>query len=138
MSVRSRTVIARLGTAALLSAAALALTAPAHAQNSPFTPIPQAPPQQTVPAQTGAQSDPAADEGLSRTQQLLIGVAGFVLLVGIGLAIVRDARQAAPAGEHDSLETGESAKGSRRPKRKRVAQGRARAKRAKQARRKNR
>ena len=138
MSVRSRTVIARLGTAALLSAAALALTAPAHAQHSPFTPIPQAPPQQTAPPQEELESD--ADDGLSSTQQLLIGLAGLVLLLGIGLAIVRDARQAAPAGERPAPLRGDdpSPKGSRRPPKQRAAKSRAKAKTARQARKRNR
>jgi hypothetical protein len=137
VSVRSRPVNARTAVA-LLAAAALAAFAPAAlAQDSPFSPVPPAQTQQTVPVQTQSSST-SDDEGLSRTQEILIGIAGFVLLFGIGYAIVRDARQAAPAGAHDPLETGERVKGTRPPKQKRVAQGRAKAKAAKRARRHNR
>lgn len=136
MSVRSRPVNARIAVA-FVTAAALAASVPAaFGQASPFTPIPQAQTQQTVPVQT--QSSANGDGGLSRTQEILVGIAGFVLLFGIGYAIIRDARRAAPASAHDPLETGERVKATRAPKQKRVAQGRAKAKAARRARRQNR
>ena len=130
--------IARFAT--LLAVLCLAAPAAAVAQDNPFAPIPQPAPQQ--PTVTGdPNADPLADEddGLGETQQLLIGLAGFVLLVGIGWLIVRDARTRAPVERRDALmEDGERRKGSQPPKRKQVARQRAAAKRARQQRKKNR
>ena len=128
--------IARL--ALLLTVVALVAPAAAVAQDNPFGPVPQAPPQQTQTVDPNA--DPTADDkqGLSRRQEILIGLAGFALLFGIGYAIVRDARSVAPADRHDPLETGERVKATRAPKQQRVARGRAQAKRARQSRKKNR
>jgi hypothetical protein len=111
-----------------------ALTGTAVAQQDPFGPIPQSPPEQPAPAPAPS----GADDGLSRTQELLIGVAGIVLLVGIGWAIVRDARQAAPVDRDHPMEEPDRPKGSRRPPARRVKQGRAKAKAARQARKRNR
>ena len=116
----------------------LALLAPAsaRAQDNPFGPVPQAPPQQTQPAPP---PPPDEDEGLSERQQLLIALAGGVLVIGIAWGIVRDARRKAPSEAHMSVEEGgTTAHGTRPPKRQRVAQQRARAKRARKARKKNR
>jgi hypothetical protein len=131
----------------LLALGAASLTPPAAAQDNPFGPIPPPPPQQQTVA-----GDPNADpfqedEGLSRTQQLLIALSGIALLGGIAFVILRDANQAAPAASRgrdrvpdgSALDTAEQrAKGSRPPKKQRVAQGRAKAKRARQQRKKNR
>ncbi len=114
----------------------LAAPAGALAQGDPFGPIPQSP--QPTPTVAPAPADPT-DDGLSDTQQLLIALAGFVLLLGIAWAIVRDARQSAPvSGAADPLEAGERTKGSRTPPKRRVKQGRQRAKAARQARKRNR
>jgi len=129
-------VLARL--TALLCLLALAAPVAAVAQDNPFGPIPQAPPQQTAPPEQPDDSSSSSDDGLSRSQQLLLGIAGLVLLLGIGWAIVRDARSAAPVSGRDPLESGERAKATRPPKQRRVAQGRARAKRARRARKRNR
>lgn len=99
-----------------------------------FGPVPQAPPEEPAPAPPPEQED----EGLNRTQELLIGGAGLVLLFGIGWAIVRDARSAAPVDNEHPLEDPDRPKGSRTPPQKRVKQGRAKAKAARQARKKNR
>ena len=115
---------------------ALLLPAPAAAQQNPFGPVPPAPPQQPEPAPPPPPDD---DEGLSERQQLLIALAGGVLVIGIAWAIVRDARRSAPAEDHVPVdEGGTTSHGTRPPKRQRVAQQRARAKRARRARKKNR
>jgi hypothetical protein len=123
---------------AVLLAAALLPPASALAQQDPFGPVPQAPPEQPAPAPLPQQQD--EDEGLDSTQQLLIGVAGIVLVSGIAWAIVRDARRAAPAEDRrdDPLHPGTRTKGSRTPASARVKTGRARAKAARQARKRNR
>jgi hypothetical protein len=120
----------------------LLLCAPAAglAQDNPFGPIPPAPPEQAPPPEDeggGGLAD--EDEGLSRRQEILIGLAGVVLLFGIGFAIVRDARSAAPTEHHLTAEEGGTAsRGTRKPKQQRVKQQRAAAKRARQQRKKNR
>jgi hypothetical protein len=116
--------------AALIGAAGASVAA----AQDPFGPVPQAPPQAPAPAPAPEQQD----EGLNRTQELLIGGAGLVLLFGIGWAIVRDARSAAPVDDEHPLEDPDRPKGSRKPSAKRVKQGRAKAKAARQARKKNR
>ena len=125
----------------LLSVLALAAApAGAAAQGSPFSPIPQAPPQQTAPPAP----DPAADEdegSLTRLQEILIAIAGIILVTGIAWAIVRDARQVAPADEagHAPLDAeGQRVKGSRTPPKQRVQHNRAKARQARQARKRNR
>ena len=109
-------------------------TGVAVAQQDPFGPVPQAPPQQPPPAPAPA----GQDEGLSRTQELLIGAAGLVLLLGIGWAIVRDAREAAPVDADHPIDEIDKPKGTRPPPERRVKQNRARAKAARQARKRNR
>ena len=120
----------------------LALLAPAGAlaQDNPFGPIPQAPPQQTAPPEDEETRDPfAQDEGLSSRQQLLIVLAGGIFVLGIAWFILRDARRAAPIIEHrPESEGGTASKGTRAPKKQRVSQGRAKAKQARRARKRNR
>lgn len=95
---------------ALAACWALASPAAALAQGDPFGPQPAPTP---VPAQTTTTSQPApqtSDSGsLSGLQQGLIIAAGGVLLLGIGWAIVSDARQRAPvaAGEPTASERAE-------------------------------
>jgi hypothetical protein len=68
----------------------------AHGQGSPFAPLPPSP-EGPAPTQTQAPLDPSnQDDGLETWQELLIYGAGGVLLLGIGWAIVADARRAAP------------------------------------------
>ena len=108
----------------------------AIAQQDPFGPIPQAPPDTTTTvAPTTSSSN---DSGLSGTQELLIGAAGIVLLVGIGWAIVRDARETAPVdADHPLAEPGR-AKATRTPPDRRRQVSRSKAKAARQARKRNR
>jgi hypothetical protein len=120
----------------------LALLAPAGAlaQDNPFGPIPQAPPQQTAPPEDEDANNPfEQDDGLSDRQQLLIVLAGGIFVVGIAWFIVRDARRSAPVVEHrPESEGGTASKGTRAPKTQRVTQGRAKAKQARRARKRNR
>jgi hypothetical protein len=126
----------RLLTLALLCAALIGSSgaATAFAQQDPFGPIPQAPPDEPPPAPRPDQQE----DGLSRTQELLIGVAGIVLLVGIGWAIVRDARSAAPVDAAHPVDDVDRPKATRPPPQRRVQQSRAKAKAARRARKKNR
>ena len=128
--------IARL--AAMLAGLALAAPAAAPAQDAPFGPIPSPAPQQQTQAPS-SDDDDNSDEGLSNTQLLLIAGGGFVLLFGIAVAIVRDARSAAPSDRHGPVTAeGERLKATRTPPKRRVQKGRQRAKAARRARRRNR
>jgi hypothetical protein len=123
----------------------LALTAPGTALaqgGGAFEPIPPAPP----PAPT-TQPEPAgptrpSDDGLSSTQQLLIAMSGIFVLFGIGWLIVRDARGAAPVETRGAAggAAGDAPqpKGSRTPAGVRHRTSRAKAKAARQARKKSR
>jgi hypothetical protein len=132
--------MARLTT--LLCLLALLAPAGALAQDNPFGPIPQAPPEQQAPPEDGDTSDGDLfddDEGISDRQQLLIIIAGGIMVLGIAFYIVRDARRNAPVEHHLSeAEGGTASKGTRAPKKQRVAQGRAKAKQARRARKRNR
>jgi hypothetical protein len=110
-------------------------TGTALAQSDPFGPIPQAPPEEPEPQPISQEDD---DGGLNRTQELLIGAAGIVLLFGIGWAIVRDARSNAPVDADHPLDEQDRPKGSRKPPQQRVKQNRSKAKAARQARKRNR
>jgi hypothetical protein len=123
--------------AALLCVLALVAPGAALAQGGgAFDPLPPAPPEQptTVP-QEGRGAD---DDGLSSTQQLLIAMSGFILLFGIGWLIVRDARSAAPVETRPAPGAADSPqpKGSRTPAGVRHRTNRAKAKAARQARKK--
>lgn len=129
--------LARLLVLVAVCSLSLALPLAAVAQDNPFGPIPQTPPEQPAPVQDP--TDPTGD-GLSDWQQLLIGAAAVVLLGGIAYAIIRDARNAAPADDRrrsldDPLD---KPKGSRTPPTRRVKQNRAKAKTARKARKRNR
>ncbi len=79
----------------------LGATAPVSlAQSTPFTPPqPLVPPEQVTPAPVNT-TDPDS-EGLKGWQEALIFAAGFVLLFGIGVAVVMDARRRRPVTEED-------------------------------------
>ena len=100
-----------------------------------FDPLPPAPPEQPT---TEAPVNPADDDGdgLSPGQQLLIGISGIVLLLGIAWAILRDARSAAPAERAPAPGEEQQRKGSQKPAGARHRQSRAKAKAARQARKK--
>ena len=122
--------------ALLLVLAVLGAPAGALAQDNPFGPVPPAP-QQPAPPPPAPEEE---DEGLSETQQLLIALAGIALVAGIAIAILRDAKRAAPEGEsHSALDSeGQHVKGTRKPPKQRVKQNRAKARTARQARKRNR
>ena len=115
----------------------LTLVAPpaAVAQDSPFAPLPPAQTQAQAPAQPANTSD-NGNGGLKGWQETLIFIAGGVLLLGIGLAIVKDARGRAPVEE--SVGVHEAREQREEDHRRRKDAARARNKRAKQARRRNR
>ena len=118
----------------LCAALGASVAVPVAGAQDPFGPIPQTPPEQPPPT-------PPPEEdggGLNRTQELLIGGAGLVLLFGIGWAIVRDARTSAPVDPEHPLDARDRPKGSRKPPARRVQQGRAKARAARRARKKNR
>jgi hypothetical protein len=84
--------------------------------------------------------DDPNDDGLSGSQQILIAVVAALLLGGIAFAILRDARASAPADRAGGLvdADGERIKGTRAPPKRRVQQGRKKAKAARRARKRNR
>jgi len=126
---------------ALVAVLAAVLLAPAGAAaQSPFQPLPPAPP----PPPETVVTEPGDDEsGISALQQGFLILAGVVLVVGIGVAIARDARrnapvEARPGGGSGGASAGEDA-GARKKTDARAAQKqKAAAKRARQARKKNR
>jgi hypothetical protein len=115
---------------------ALALPVAAHAQSSPFAPLPQvAPAPQQTPTVTNSTTS-ASDDGLAAWQQILLFGTGGILLLGIAWLIVRDARDVAPAiSSEEQLETRERREADIK---RRKAKNRAAAKRSRAARKKNR
>jgi hypothetical protein len=119
----------------LICLVALAAPIAAHAQSSPFAPLP---PAQTAPPEPAPSSQTASDDGgLKGWQTTLIVLAGGILLLGIAWAIVADARNVAPAG--DETETKAEAKARQEADvKRRKAKNRAAAKRSRAARKRNR
>jgi hypothetical protein len=120
----------------LICVLALALPVAAHAQSSPFAPLPPATttpaPTPTVPNNTTS----TGDDGLAGWQQILIFGSGGILLLGIAWLIVRDAREVAPTiSTEDQLETRERREADIK---RRKAKNRAATKRSRAARKKNR
>ncbi len=113
----------------LLCVLATLLVAPAGALAQALPQTPFAPPAET----TTTTIDPDDDGGLSSLQQALIVAAGVVFVLGIGLYIAKDARTVAPVTEGE-LEAEDREMRKPRPD----ARRRAQAKRARQARKKNR
>jgi hypothetical protein len=109
-------------------------TALAFAQLSPFN---QLPPAQTTPTATVAPQDSSSDGGggLKTWQEVLMFGGGLALLAGIGMIIVRDARQAAPVKAGVAEASGGA---TRRSREKARAKARARAKAARRQRRRSR
>jgi hypothetical protein len=124
----------RSALAALLVAGLLA-PAVAAAQ---FQPLPPAPPPEP---ETVAPAPGAEGSGISALQQGFLILAGVVLVVGIGVAITRDARRNAPAEPRPGLGSAPEAAGvgaRRKPDPRAAQKQKAAAKRARQARKKNR
>ena len=81
----------------LLSLAALAAPARAHAQQGPFGPLPEAPPAATPTPEDTDTSVFGQDVG--RSTLYLIGGGFLIFFIGIGWFISRDARRALPRAE---------------------------------------
>jgi hypothetical protein len=114
---------------------ALALTAPAAAQQSPTLGAPAAPDVtvQTQPTTTSS----TGGGGLKTWQQVLIFGAGIILIGGIAMAILSDARERAARVGHGGPAT-EPAGATHRHRQQSKQRARAKAKAAKAQRRKNR
>ena len=80
------------------------------------------------------------DDGLGQSTLLLMGLAGILLVSLIAFFIIRDARRRTPEGDsHSALDSeGQHVKGTRKPPTQRVKQNRAKARTARQARKRNR
>lgn len=120
----------------LICLLALALPMAAHAQSSPFAPLPQvAPAPQQTPTVTNSTTS-TSDDGLPGWQQLLLFGTGGILLLGIAWLIVRDAREVAPTiSTEEQLESRERREADVK---RRKAKNRAATKRSRAARKRNR
>jgi hypothetical protein len=87
--------------AALFVVLSLVLAAPAAAlaQSSPFAPLPPPSPSQQQVQTTPKNTNNLGNGGLKRWQEILIFLGGVVLLGGIALAILSDARRRAPVAD---------------------------------------
>jgi hypothetical protein len=127
----SRAVLRRsLAIAALLCV--LAPPVAALAQQSPFSPLPPAQqPTQTATTTSNSSSTNNGDSGgLQSWQEVLIFMGGVALIVGIGYAIVTDARRNAPVKEGEIGHIGEPTKPLPKARTKPVRRQKARAARA--------
>jgi hypothetical protein len=122
-------------TAAL--AAALALGFPAGVAFAQLSPLNQLPPAETTPTVTVAPSNSSSGDGggLKTWQEVLMFGGGIALIAGIGMIIVRDARQSAPVKAGGPEGAGGASRRSREKARERA---RAQAKAARRQRRRNR
>ena len=125
--------------ALLATVVVLAATAPARAQDNPFTPLPQATPtQEPIPTATPDTKD--LDETGTRTLYV-IGGALLVFFVAIGVWIARDARRSIPEhhrGRHMMAEPAPGEPRERRRDPRAKAQSRKKARAQRRARRHNR
>ena len=135
IALPSRAVLRRpLAIAAVLCM--LALPAAALAQN-PFGPLPQpATPTTTATTSNNTTTTSGDSGGLASWQEVLIFMGGVVLIVGIGYAIVTDARRNAPVREGEEGHIGERLK--HLPKARTKPVRRAKARQARAARKRNR
>jgi hypothetical protein len=123
----------------LALAALLCVLAPPAATlaQSPFAPLPPAQQPTETATTTGSSSTTSGDSGgLKSWQELLIFMGGVVLIVGIGYAIVTDARRNAPVKEGEEGHIGQRAKFLPKSRTKPVR--RAKARQARAARKRNR
>jgi hypothetical protein len=107
--------------------ALLALPAGAGAQQAPFAPLPSAPPSAT-PTVTVAAPTSSSSGGLQTWQEFLIFGAGLILLIGIGWAIVADARTRAPVSDAELAHPGMGSAARRNRSAKQRERARAKAK----------
>jgi hypothetical protein len=104
---------------------------------SPFAPLPQAQePTQTATPSNGSSTSSGDSGGLKSWQEILIFMGGVALIVGIGYAIVTDARRNAPVKEGAEGHIGERARFLPKSRTKPVR--RAKARQARAARKRNR
>lgn len=103
----------------------------------PFRGLPPAQTDTSTVATTSTATTTTGNGGLKRWQELLIFAAGVALLAGIGFAIVGDARKLAPVSESDRAGAHTASAGTARKSHDK-AKARQKAKRARQARKKNR
>jgi hypothetical protein len=121
---------------AVALALALALAAPAAAQQSPSLGAPAAP-EDTVQTQPATTTSSSGGGGLKTWQQVLIFGAGIILIGGIAMAILSDARERAARVGHGGPAT-EPAGATHRHRQQSKQRARAKARAAKAQRRKNR
>jgi hypothetical protein len=120
---------------------ALTLLAPAAAiaQENPFAPLAPAPQQTQTQTNTQPTQTTKTSGGLKGWQQTLIVASGLILLVGIGYAIVTDARSRAPVEDRlHGADADHRRPGSRVDPARRKEMQRAKARRARAQRKKNR
>jgi hypothetical protein len=113
----------------------LAPPAAALAQ-SPFSPLPQPVEPTTTTTSNNTTTTSGDSGGLASWQEVLIFLGGVVLIIGIGYAIVTDARRNAPVREGEEGHIGERLK--HLPKSRTKPVRRAKARQARQARKRNR
>jgi len=118
----------------VVTALALAVAAPAGAQQAPTL---GAPPTPSVTAQPVQSTTSSGNGGLKTWQEALIFAAGIILLGGIAVAILTDSRERAAKIRHGGPVT-DPAEAPHRHKQRSKQQARAKARAAKAARRKNR
>ena len=119
--------------AVLVALAALALPAAALAQSAPELGAPE--PEETTPAPVTTDS---GDDGLETWQQALIFAAGVVLLAGISVAIIGDARHRARRDGRPALSAEEQRDASRHGQQAAKQRARQKARAARAARKRNR
>ena len=103
----------------------------ALAQQSPFSPLPPAQTATQAPTTTSGSSTSNGDGGgLQSWQEVLIFLGGVALIVGIGYAIVTDARRNAPVKAGEDSHIGEVTKPLPKARTKPVRRQKARAARA--------
>lgn len=120
--------------------AVLLAPAGAAAQSAPFAPLPAAPQDQGQPAPTT--SSTSQDQGISSLQETLLIAGGILLVLGIGVFIARDARRNAPGDGRPSrpydVEPVDGPGVRKKPDPRAAQKQKAAAKRARQARKRNR
>lgn len=121
----------------LICLVACAVPVAAHAQSSPFQPLPQAAPQQTTTPTATTSTSSTDNGGLAGWQQVLIFAGGGILLLGIAWAIVSDARSHAPVEDITDVQEAARVRKEEDVKR-RKAKNRAAGKRSRAARKRNR
>ena len=109
----------------------LCVIAPAAAlAQTPFSPLPQAQTQTQAPVTTPTSNNNGDSGGLSSWQEILIFLGGIALIVGIGYAIVTDARKNAPVKDGELGHIGEPTKKLPKARTKPVRRAKSRAARA--------